>query len=85
MRVVIYGIGGSYNEQIAGIAHDPVTALNLLHLIGFTGGTGCSLHGPLGKSRVLSGEMSLEAADQLFQDVKAEQAERAKVEEMRPW
>ena len=69
MKVAIYGIGGSFNEELAGVAHDPTTALNLLHLIGFTGGSACSLHGPLySGADALSGEMSLEAADRMFRE-----------------
>lgn len=87
MQVVIYGIGGSFNEQLAGTAHDPVTALNLLHLIGFLGGTGCSLHGPIYSApcQPLSGEMSLEAADQLFRRVRDEQAAKRQAEEQLPY
>jgi hypothetical protein len=71
MRVTIYGIGGGLNEQLAGVAHDPVTALNLLHLIGWLGGTACSLHGVVRVGQApYSGEMTLEAADRLFLEVR---------------
>lgn len=76
MNVKIYGIGGGMNEQLAGEAQDPVTALNLLHLIGLLGGTGCSVHGPLRDGEPpLSGEMSLEAADRMFRELRDEKNE----------
>jgi hypothetical protein len=71
MKVTIYGIGGGLNEEVAGTAHDPVTALNLLHLIGWLGGTACSLHGVVRVGQApYSGEMTLEAADRLFREVR---------------
>lgn len=76
MNVKIYGIGGGMSEQFAGEARDPVTALNLLHLIGLLGGTGCSVHGPLrDEDPPLSGELSLEAADRMFRALRDEKTE----------
>ncbi|NDD53215.1 hypothetical protein EBZ39_04935 [bacterium] len=67
MQVVIYGIGGAFNDDMVGVAYDPVTALSLLRLLRENNCTGCSLHGHFRDGEPpLSGEMSLRRAEELF-------------------
>ena len=48
MNVIIYAIGGEFNEKIVGISADPNTAESLLRLVELTGGSGVSIHGERG-------------------------------------
>ena len=45
MRLAIYAVSGNLNQEKVGIAHDPDTALSMLHLIRLTGGIGCKIVG----------------------------------------
>lgn len=67
MRILIYGIGGEFNERPVGIAYDPATGLSLLRLLAITRASGCSLHGHgLDPLHDTSGELSLTAAASMF-------------------
>lgn len=68
MRILVYGIGGEYNERLAGIAHDPGTGINLLRLLRVTGARGCSLHGSGLGQYDISGELSIDSACSMFVD-----------------
>lgn len=68
MRMLIYGIGGEYNERLAGIAHDPGTGINLLRLLRVTGSRGCSIHGSGLSQYDTSGELSIDSACSMFID-----------------
>ena len=67
MRILVYGIGGEFNERPVGIAYDPATGLSLLRLLRLTRASGCSLHGHgLDPLYDTSGELSLNSAASMF-------------------
>ena len=71
MRLMIYGIGGDFAEQLVGCATDITTALNLLKLLRLSGARGCSVHGSLGYgTEPLSGEMGLGALENMLLDAR---------------
>lgn len=61
MNVVIYAIGGEFNERIVGMATDPNTANSLIRLVEVTGGSGVSIHGNRGEV-TLSGDCTFREA-----------------------
>ena len=61
MNVLIYAIGGEYNERIVGMVADPQTANSVLLMVELTGGSGVSLHGNCGEV-ILSGEATFSEA-----------------------
>lgn len=87
MRIVIYGIGGLYNEVCVGIAHDPLTALSLIALIKLGGGRACSVHGPRFKHdpAQLSGELCLVTAENMLRKIQDDWAEAEMTDAARPW
>jgi hypothetical protein len=67
MRILVYGIGGDFNERLVGTAHDPSTGLSLLRLLRLTRASGCSLHGSgLDPQYDTSGELSINSAASMF-------------------
>lgn len=71
MRLMIYGIGGEFAEQLVGCATDFTTALNLVKLLRLSGAHGCSVHGSLGYgTEPLSGEMGLDALENMLLDAR---------------
>lgn len=66
-RLMIYGIGGDFAEQLVGCAHDVTTARSLIRLLRLSGANGCSVHGSLGYgTEPLSGELGLGAFERLL-------------------
>ena len=63
MALVIYAIGGEFNERVVGAAHDSHTAKNLIRLVEMSGGSGVSLHGTV-DGTVLSGDCTFQEARQ---------------------
>lgn len=61
MNVLIYAIGGEYNERIVGMVADPNTAASVLRMVELTGGSGVSLHGNRGEV-ILSGDATFSEA-----------------------
>lgn len=78
MEVKIYGIGGCFNEKIVGTAHDPETGLTLLAFCRREGAKFCSLHGRMHENEPeLSGEMSIDQAEELFADARRKESQKA--------
>ena len=83
MRIMIYGIGGAYNNEFVGCAHDAATGMNLIHLIKLAGGYACSLHGDgLLELNAVSGECSLKDARVMFTLARAKEQLRAEAQEL---
>ena len=64
MRVTVYMIGNGPDLPV-GTAVDIVTLLSLIELASLKERTGVSLHGQMPDGQVVSGEMSLRAANEL--------------------
>lgn len=81
--IMIYGIGGAYNNEFVGCAHDAMTGMNLIHLIKLAGGYACSLHGDgLLDLNVVSGECSLKHARDMFTLARGKERMRAEKDEL---
>ena len=61
MNVLIYAIGGEFNEKVVGMVADPNTANSVLRMVELTGGSGVSLHGNRGEV-ILSGDCTFSEA-----------------------
>lgn len=66
IRVDVWAIGGDSNETIVGTANDAVTALSLIKLVEYSGGSGVSLHGSIGEEK-LSGDCTFSEARQTIE------------------
>jgi hypothetical protein len=69
MNLMIYGIGGTYNNEAVGRAFDSTTARSLIRFLQQNGSYACSLHGVVSPDKAaVSGEFSIEAALILLDD-----------------